>query len=188
MRKNRLLKKLNGFQKAPKDRFLLLAKGVLTQEELILYELGLATIDWDYRHIDTFGTFQATNQELAEILGWKNGATVSRHKARLIEKGFFILADDKRIEPKDFEMWELKKPAKMQDYIAEKQTDSAYKHEQSAKMHELSSQNTNYPLVSYKGNISSSNNESNNTNDGSGLSEDDKKWIDENVKEEIWRS
>ena len=187
MRKNKLIKKLNGFQKAPKDRFLLLATGTLTQEELVLYELGLASTDWDHRHIDTYGTFHATNQEIADILGWKNGATAGRHKANLIKKGFFILADDQRIAPKDFEKWELRKSAKMQNQVAEMQSDSANKHEPSAKIQELSPQNSGYSLISYKGNISSFNNESNTTNNDSGLSEDDKKWIDENVKEELWK-
>lgn len=150
---------MNGFQKAPKDRFLLLERGDITQEELLLYELGMAITDWDRTHTETFGSFQATNLELAEILRWKSDSTVSRHKASLIQKGFFKLTEDRRIIPKDFEIWELRKPAIVQNQIAEMQTDSANKHEPSAKMQELSPQNTDYPLVSYKGNIGSSNSE-----------------------------
>lgn len=159
MKKNRLLKKLNGFQKAPRDRFLLLAMGILSQQEFILYELGIALTDWDYRHTDTYGTFQATNQELAEILGLKTDSSISRHKTGLLKKGLFILAVDHRITPKDFEKWELRKSAKMQNQVAEMQTESAIKHEHSAKMQELSPQNSDYSLISYKGNISSSNSE-----------------------------
>lgn len=133
--------------------------GILSQQEFILYELGIALTDWDYRHTETYGTFQATNQELAEILGFKTDSSISRHKTGLLKKVLFILADEHRIAPKDFEKWELRKSAKMQNQVAEMQTDSANKHELSAKKQELYPQNSDYSLISYKGNIGSSNSE-----------------------------
>lgn len=106
--KNALFKKLRGFQKADRGRFFLLSFGELTQEEFILYELCIAITDWDSSHIDTYGSFKATNQELAQVLGREAGSTISRHKKSLIEKGFLKVQGD-RWNVRDFEKWELRK-------------------------------------------------------------------------------
>jgi len=105
---NSLFKKLKGFQKADRGRFFLLSLGKLTQEEFVLYELCVAITDWDRCHLDTYGTFKATNQELAEVLGRDAGSTISRHKKSLMEKGF-LDAQGERLRVKDFENWELRK-------------------------------------------------------------------------------
>ncbi len=105
---NRLIKKLNGYQKANRHRFLWLAFEMLTQEELVLYEFCVAITDWDRTHLDTYRTFKATNQEIAQILRWKADSTVSRHIRSLIAKGFVAIVGE-RLKVKDFEEWELRK-------------------------------------------------------------------------------
>lgn len=154
---NPLLKKLRGYQKAPRDRYFLLRDHILTQEEFLLYELGLAITDWDKTHIDFYGTFQATNQDLADMLGWSSDSTVSRYKKSLIRKGFFLLALVNRLQVKDFSSWELKKSsAKMQNTPAEIGIASANLQEPPAKVQNSQSKNSSSSLVSSKGNLSSS--------------------------------
>jgi len=178
---NRLLKKLRGFQKADKGRFLLLAFGELTHEELMLYEFCVAIADWDRDHVETFGTFEATNQEIAQVLRWKADSTVSRYRKSLIDKGYFEPVG-KRFRIKDFEKWELRKTssAKMQTSRAEMQESNANMQNQSANMQGFQDQKPDYSLVSCKGNVGFS-------DSSNGLTEEDMKWIDENVKEDADR-
>jgi hypothetical protein len=154
MGKNTLTKKLRGYQKSPRDRFFLLKDGVLTQEEFILYELGIAITDWDRSHIETYGTFFATNLELAESLGWKSDSTASRYKINLLEKGFFVPVGEERLRAKDFSLWELKKSSlKTQEISANNGDQVSNLHEPSAKMQENQSSDVNSSLVSFKGGV-----------------------------------
>jgi hypothetical protein len=155
---NRLIKKMNGYQKANRERFLLLAFGELTQEELILYEFLIAITDWDRNH-DTFGTFEATNQEIAEMLRWKANSSVSRYKKSLLEKGFIEIIGD-RMHIKDFEKWELRKTgfAKIERRNADMQRRNANTQGGDANMQGFSPQQDDYSLISYKGNVSLSSN------------------------------
>jgi len=121
----RLFKKLNGYQKADRGRFMLLALGELSHEEFLLYEIFEAITDWDNRHVDTYGTFEATNKDLAMVLGWRADSTVSRHKKSLINKGYVERIGD-RFKTKDFEKWELRKrPANMKNKSADMQVTNA---------------------------------------------------------------
>lgn len=154
MRRNPLFKKLRGYQKAPRERFLLLLNKVLTHEEFILYEVGISLTDWDGTHTETYGTFSATNKEIAEILGWGSDSTVSRHKNSLLKKGFFLILDDNRVKPKDFESWELRKTrAKIQSTPSNSQTPLANMQTLSAEKHENRSPLNDYSLVSSKGDL-----------------------------------
>lgn len=189
MKKNRLLKKIRGYQRAPRERFSLLINHILTAEEFVVYELGLAITDWDTEHDDEiYGKFKATNLEMAEICGWKSDSTVSRIKSKLIKKGLFI-DDGEYIRAKDFEEWQLRKkpPAKMQDDIAKMQPQSANPQYESAKTQEFHAQTPHYPLVSSNGNSRLHSNEEYESFVNSGqfgsMTIDDMKWIDENVKE-----
>ncbi|GEM_PF-6320815 len=105
---NPLVKKLRGYQKAPRDRFKLLKDGKLTCEEFVLYELGIAITDWDLRH-ERYGFFKATDQEIAEILCWKSRSTVCKHRNSLIKKGYFEQTQDGLTIVKGFEDWELRR-------------------------------------------------------------------------------
>lgn len=155
MGRNPLFKKLKGYQKAPRDRFQLLSNKVLSQEELALYELGIAITDWDEEHTETYGTFQATDIDLAGILGWKVASTVNRHRRSLITKGWFIEREDSRITAKDFHQWELRRnsSAKMHKADADTQTFNSEKQIDDAEMQRNQPQNNSYPLGSYKGNL-----------------------------------
>lgn len=156
MGRNTLYKKLNGFQKAPRNRFKFLLEKILSHEELLLYELGIAITDWDINHKDTYGSFQASNQELAEILGWRSDTTAGRHKNSLIEKKFFKIRDDKRIAPWKFEDWQIRKlDAKTQVKDANNEFYPANMQNKTAKIEDSYSQTSDYSLVSSKGNIGS---------------------------------
>lgn len=153
-RKNRLLKRLKGFQKAPRDRFNLLMNHHLTVEQFSLYELMLAVTDWDSRH-ENYSTFTATNVELAEVLGWKSGSTVSRHRAVLLKKGFIVNLEDGRTFLPRFGEWELRQrlDADMKAAIANLDVSLAETHSTFADNHEDQTQNAVYSLVSSKGGI-----------------------------------
>ncbi len=152
---NRLLKKLNGYQKAPRARFKLLLEGRVTQEEFLLYELAVAITDWDPRH-ETYGTFEATNQELAEPLGWKSDTTALTHKKSLIRKNLFIVVDGNRIKAKGFDKWQLRtlNPSKNKDETAEKQLNTSKIEDKPSEIKKNLSQNNDYSLVSSKVDLS----------------------------------
>lgn len=155
---NSLLKKLKGYQRAPRGRFLLLKEGRLTQEELLLYELAVAITDWDPRH-ETYGTFEATNQEIADLLEWKSDTTPLKHKKSLIKKGMFIVAEDNRLIAKGFEKWQLRRsnPSKNEPLTAEKQIGISKIEDETSEIKEDQSQNDDYSLVSSKVDLSLSN-------------------------------
>lgn len=112
--KNPLLKRLRGYLRFNREIFMLLRMQELKEEELTLYILGISITDWDKRHTETYGSFQATNICLGDILS-KSESTISRIKKSLIEKRYFIPTNDGRIIPIDFEKWELRKRAQTQD-------------------------------------------------------------------------
>lgn len=190
-----MFKKLKGYQKASRDRFLLIAEGILTHEEFVIYELGVALTDWDKTHVETYGTFLASNLQLAQLLHWKSDSTVSRHRQKLIQKGFFIVGNDGRTLIKDYEKWQLKRlpentSEKMQASSAKMQPTNAVLHETPAKMHESSPQNPDQPLVSFKGNSSFKTKEEyqriwkEDYKSSPDFTPDDMKWIDQNVRED----
>ena len=149
--RNRLEKKLKGYQRASRERFLLLKNKILTHEEFIVYELAIAVTDWDRDH-DTYGTFDGTNQEIANLLGWKSDSTVSRHIQKLLKKGYLIKDSNGLLSPRDFEEWELRKSsqAKMQEGIAKTQVFSAEMQKFPAEKRDDYAYKNNYPLVSSK--------------------------------------
>lgn len=188
MKKNPLFKKLNGFQKAPKDRFLLLTKGILTSEEFVVYELGLAITDWDRDHDeDVYGKFQATNKQIAEVCGWKSDSQVSRIKKKLIEKGYFI-RDEEQLRVKDFEKWQLRKKgfANTQEHSVKLQPVVANMQEDLANTQDIQDQNAIYPLSSYKDDLGLARTDADyqsfvNSGQHGSMTIDEMRWIDENV-------
>lgn len=152
-KRSKLEKKLRGFQKANRERFLLISNKVLSGEEFLLYEICIALTDWDRSH-DTYGTFSFTNQELSYLLGWKSDTTAGRHKKSLIQKGFLIDLEDGYYKVLDFEKWELRKQddAKIQPLSANLEPINAEIENKPAKMQEKQAQNDDYSLVSSKGN------------------------------------
>ena len=192
MKKNPLFKKLNGWQTAYRDRFLLLAGGILTPEEFVVYELGIAITDWhDTKgHEEIYGKFQATNKQIAEIGGWKSDSAIYRIKKRLIEKQIFI-PDGDFIRVKDFEKWQFRRKStiKMHDLPAELQSPTANFQSVVAKMQGFRDQNRNFPLISSKNNLISFRSDTEyqslvNSGQFGSMTADDMRWIDENVKEQ----
>lgn len=155
---NNLLKKLKGYQKAPRGRFLLLKERRLTHEEFLLYELGVAISDWDSRH-ETYGVFKATNQEIAGILGWSSDTTALMHKNSLIKKGMFIVNDDGSISARGFEKWLLRKSksSENESEVAKTQSGSSNREDNTSEIKEIQAQDNDYSLVSSKVDLSLSN-------------------------------
>lgn len=194
---NGINKKLRGYQKAPRDRFNLLQQHILTQEEFLIYELAIAITDWDDDH-STYGTFKATNKELAQILGWSSDSPVVRYKQSLIRKGYLRALSSGFIQAIDFEAWQIRKPyqknsssevAKLQPLPANLQHEHAEMQTEAAKLQEFPAQKTNYSLGSFKGEsmVSRSNEDYLSMWEERGrpadFGVDDMKWIDLNVTE-----
>ncbi len=156
MKNNRLYRRLNGFQKASRERFKILTAQILTQEEFLLYELGVAIADWDKRHVDTYQSFEATNQELGNILGWKSDSTAFRHKLSLLKKGYFIKRPDGRIIVKGFDNWVLRSHSNLQETSAKTESPLSLMQDSSANNEEFQDQKAVYPLVSSKVSLGSS--------------------------------
>jgi len=110
--KNPLNKKLRGFQRAPRERFKLLKDNILTTEELLLYEFLIAITDWDKDH-ENYGLFKATDEEIAEILGWKSRSTICKYRGSLINKGLLIPIEGGRMKAKDYSEWDSRKPSSL---------------------------------------------------------------------------
>lgn len=150
---NSLLQKLKGYNKAPKERFLALHRGIITQEELLMYELGIAITDWDTEHL-TYGTFCTTNREIAEILGWKSDTSALRVKAGLIKKGLFIETEDGRIKVKGFDKWLLRKSSSEIKPLSLKiETFPSNNEREALNKKEVPTQNNDYSLSSFKDNL-----------------------------------
>lgn len=151
--KNPLFKKLRGYQKAPRQRFESLVNGLLTQEELIMYELGVAITDWDKNH-ETYGTFLATNKQLAEILGWKSDTSAMRVRGTLLKKGLFIEVEEGRIRPKGFDKWQLRRTSsEKENPTAKTEIETANFEQEAAKKEEFPVQQDDYSLGSFKGDL-----------------------------------
>ena len=134
---NSLIKKLKGYQRAERDRFLRLTFDELTLEEFVLYELYAAITDWDSKHYETFGTFGATNKDVAQILKWKSDSTVGRYRKNLIKKGLIEKVGE-RFRIKDFDNWvSRKRPAEKQTFSAKMQVKNAIMQEEPADMQDI---------------------------------------------------
>ncbi len=186
----KITKKLNGWDKAPKDRFFLLSNGLISQEEFLLCEFAIAICDWDMDHEDNYGTFEATNGQIAEILGWKSASTVSRLRKSLTNKGFFIVTGD-RTKVKDFDRWRVNKRscAKTHSDSANSNNDNANLHKECANLQDIQPQKPVSPLGSYKDSVGffRSDQEYQRIYEEMGSPLDftieDMKWIDINVRE-----
>lgn len=150
---NPLLKKLNGYQKAYRARFNLLTdvKFKLTAEEFVLYEFLIAITDWDETHIETYGSFGASDKDIAELLNWKSSSTVNRWRRRLITKKILREHNEDRFKVTGFEKWRLRKGG------FKDEGNSLFLHSENAKTHtsvaeidKEQAQTSDYSLVSSK--------------------------------------
>lgn len=152
--KNSLLKKLKGYQKAPRERFLYLTNKLLTTEEMILLEFFAAITDWDEEH-ETYGMFKATNQQVAGVFGWSTDSTVCRHKNNLVKKGLLIKLPSGYFKVKDIDNWLTKRRRNESINIEDVklQDENAEIKEKPAKMQDVFPRIASFPLVSSKGNV-----------------------------------
>lgn len=109
---NPLPQKLNGFQKLPRERFVKLVKEKrIIGGQFLLLEFCLAIADWDAKHTKTFGGFDATLDEISEVLGISR-STIGFQMRKLTEKGLFRYGVDGRTYIRDFEslVWKNTNP------------------------------------------------------------------------------
>jgi len=150
---NPLFKKLNGYQKANRARFRLFTdtKFKLTAEEFVLYEFLIAITDWDETHTETYGTFDSTDRDIAEVLHWESGSTVNRWRNRLIIKNLVRKQNNNRFWVAGFDKWKLRKAdSKKEENNVFLQREDAKKHNRVAEIDKNQAQHTDYSLVSSK--------------------------------------
>lgn len=99
-----LLVRLKGWHKTFRGRFLLLQKGVLNNTQFILLELSFSVLaDWDEEHVDTYGSFDYTWEEIGWFFSWDK-STVSRSSKKLFKLHFWDRRPDGRIQVNGFEI------------------------------------------------------------------------------------
>ena len=130
---NDIIKKLNGYHGIGRGVLLLLHNQILTKEEFILYEAILSFASWDKEKKVSYGVIDLTQEEIEWLLNVSSGY-VSKLKEGLIEKGFWRINKNKKIEVVGFELIEtsvlsrITKNSKVvdyYDYIAHKQNEFA---------------------------------------------------------------
>lgn len=95
---NQLIKRLKGYHRTFRGRFLLLKNRALTDKEFILWDFSFSVLaDWDEKnHPDTYGSFGHNQEEIGLLLGWHK-TKVCRLSQGLFQKGFWTKRPDKRI-------------------------------------------------------------------------------------------
>jgi len=209
---NDIIKKLNGYHGIGRGVLLLLHNQILTKEEFILYEAILSFASWDKEKKVSYGVIDLTQEEIEWLLNVSSGY-VSKLKEGLIEKGFWRINKNKKIEVVGFELIETSVLSRITknnmvvdyyDYIAHKQNEFASEQKLIAhKQTNISKENTdNQPqkfahkqtvssisdISSYKDRCNSlkSEEEYKKIKEEMGFSSltiEDMKWIDTNVHE-----
>lgn len=210
---NQLIKRLKGYQRGFRGRFLLLKNRILTDEEFILWDLSFSVLaDWDKKnHSDNYGTFSYTQEEIGFFLGWDK-TKVCRRSNKLFKKNFWVKRLDNRILVVGFDITEYlteitkqKGIVNLQEYISERQLDDVKMKQkieslqhyspkensilQARKVVEMQSPIPKEPLVSSKGNITNTlrtDEEYQKIKEKDifkSMSIEDMKWIDQNVFE-----
>lgn len=217
-KQSKLDKRLKGYHRHFKGRYLLIKNNVLTFQEFILWDLSFSILaDWDtsLEHEDIYGSFPQKFSEISYFLNC-DPSNISRYSKKLFELGLWKRRNDGRIEVCGFNIIKNLSlitnkvgTVDLQDYIANPHIYNAFTQDTNEKKHGLSTKepesfssqtdvnlhtpSSKEPLVSYKD--ESSLGFDNDTNkvltveeaerifSDDGLTEDDIKWIDENVKE-----
>lgn len=128
-----IVKKLHGYHGIGRGIILSFHDKVLTKEEFILYFASLSFASWDKDKKANYGVVEITQEEIEWLLNVSSGY-VSKLKKKLIEKGFWRIRENKKIEVVGFELTETsllskitkdKKIVDYQEYIAYKQNEFA---------------------------------------------------------------
>lgn len=89
-----------------REKFILLKEKALSDEQFILYEFCIHQADFDEKHKETYGTFQMTNKEIGEGIGWLEDK-VGRNIRKLLQKNL-LHKIGKRIVVNDFFRFSIK--------------------------------------------------------------------------------
>jgi len=139
---NRLDKRLKGYHKTFRGRFLLIKNRTLNSGEYILWDVSYSILaDWDKKnHPDIFGTFDYSQEEIASLLACDK-STISRNSEKLFELGLWKEREDGRIEICGFDIQEnLAEISKqsgvvdLQKYLAQIQQGSSQTQQQTEKI------------------------------------------------------
>ena len=160
------------YQKVYRDRHVKAKELALTDQEYRLWDLLLALYDWDRNHQETYGTIEATEAQLAELLNCSD-SKVCRVRAKLTKKGLVTMVAESVYQVASLQ----DDPALMKQQFSEmKQPVADLQEKQSSE--DVSS------LVSYKDKyrlLRSDEEYEKLHEEFPGLSVDDMKWIDLNV-------
>lgn len=182
----RFLRRLNStYQRVYRSRHVKALELNQTDAEYRLHDLLLALYDWDKKHVDTYGTVETTDRDIAPLLKW-SPSKVCRTRRELIKQGVI-----KEIRPHVYLVTQV---AQMQQQESKMQDEVSLMQQEVAEMKQNQGYRSGKTIVSYKDNYGDINNRSNNgfhwQENPTGhsqcfpsLEEDDIRWINENVKE-----
>jgi hypothetical protein len=101
-----IIKRLNGYDRHFKGRFLLLKDKILSDSEYIFWDLCYSVLaDWDKDHGEKYGTFKYSLNEAGSLIGWDK-TKVHRARKSLISKGFLEKLLNGRIRVSGYEIRE----------------------------------------------------------------------------------
>lgn len=137
------------YQRLYRNRHLTAKSFNLNDQEYRLWDLYGAVCGWDKRYNDIFQAVHATDEEIADILGWSSSKTC-RTRNGLMKKGI--------VKERTRGIYEIllipsldSEPAKLQDEIADSQAEVAATKEKNADLQPIQGQNDNSSLYSSKG-------------------------------------
>lgn len=181
----------NTYQKLYRNRHVIAQRLELSDQEYRLWDLYLALYDWDKGHTETFQTIDASDRVIANLLNW-SPSKVCRQRNKLINKG--VIKNEARSVHKVTLI-----PNKETD-VASLQLQTAPVKQKIAGMKQSTGITSQNSIVSYKDKYINrgkrviekqrvrSDEEYQRIyqeNESIGLTPDDMKWIDENLKEVI---
>lgn len=161
-------RRLNGWQKINRQRHVIAKQLKLINAEYRLWDLLIALYDWDKTHLETYGTIEITDRQLADLLGW-SAPTVCRTRNTLLKKGL--------IEKIQQGIYGVNTSIVHNPNASVKQILSSTT-EGNASMQQDQGYSNDFSFVSSKVNSASSNTEDRYES----LTSDDINWINENLK------
>lgn len=188
---------MRGVLASYREKFILIRKGFLTDAQFVFYEYCVHLADFDKNHGDKFGTFErVSNEQLGVSLGWSKDK-VGRCLNVLVRKGLLKIVM-KRIEVVDFFRFLTKYAYErtgrdeeniyLSELVAVMSSENAKMQPKDAKLQDdrpdLGTKPTSISDIgSYKVNINNTSNWKTDKNkETSLLSDDDVKWINDNIK------
>lgn len=97
MKQTKIMNRLNGYDRHFKGRFLLLHRKLLSDSEFILWDLSFSVLaEWDKKNHapENYGSFDFQQSEIGTLLGWHKSKV--SHKARkLFALGLWVKRNDR---------------------------------------------------------------------------------------------